>query len=387
MSLYKKSTPKRFPKLVFLAILLGIVQFSWKALSQDTTPDWSTVLGALQAKRDAVTSMKAEYLMQYSVSPETQQRYNRITLEAFKRDQAKGDIAANVPEPVEVYDRVATCRYQSKRDLWREDVGEAYPASPSGKLLNHFHGFDGEKYYAYDADRIYGIIAATINDMLAGTSRYQNASNGNRFVGIEEPVGSLQKAQDIGLTFKTIGNEVVNNEPCVKYQLNVQSQPGTLTRNTVWVNPSKSYSVIRWRSEILKRASEESPWNSRVTVGNALKLEKTAAGIYVNKVYQEDIFESEEDGKLHWIDSRSFILSSIELNPKLPASTFDVQFPPGTRVEDYILSPGQLSVSGADPTFLPKTVSQGAKIKPEPLAGTPSLQPEKGEVFSKPTKP
>lgn len=377
---------KRTNVVVLLATTFSVV-CGWRVVGQTSAPQWSDVVHALQRKRDAVKSLKAEYLLLYSISPRKEREYNNAGTEAFKRAKANGDIALGSVDEKEIFDRVATCRYQRKGDQWREDIGEAFPASSSGRLLNHFRGFDGERYYAYDAGRAYGIIAGSPMETISGSDRYQNVTYGVRFLGLEEPVNSLQEAEELGLNFVPKGTETVNNEICVKYQLSVENQSGVLTRNTVWVCPSKDYCIVRWIAESFRRPSSTRTLGATVTIGNASALQKTSSGTYVYKVYQEDQFQTGEDAKLHWKDSHQFVLSSVELNPPLAASIFNIEFPPGTRVEDSIINPGILTASGADPSYLPKSFSQGYKLKPEPLEGSSLPQPLAGETFLKPSNP
>lgn len=348
-------------------------------------------------------AIKAEYLLEYSVSPELEQEYNQSDCAVFERAKAAGDIAATATMLHQDYNQVATCRYQRQGNLWREDVSEAYPGglaaelldhsqefygsefvpTPSSRtpLLNHFEGFDGEKYFAYAAARSRGIIARTAEDIKAVTGPYANVSNGIRFLGLSEPVTDLEEGQKFGVTLRPSGQEQVNGEPCVKYVAKSLTPNGFHTRYTIWISLSKGYAVIKWQSEIFVKKPQSQLWNASVTIGNAYTLEKTASGVYVNKVYKEDEFRTKGDGKLHWQDSWRFTLANLQLGAEIPRAVFAVQFPPGARIMDTISSPGRINIVGAEFGTAAEQMSRGTKIKLEALNGTSAPQPQPGEEF------
>lgn len=370
-----------------LAMILCALEIGRAGIAQNVQPEWAVALRTLQARRDAVGTIKAEYLLEYSLSPELEKEYEQADAAALERAKANGDVTANSITIKDKYDLVSTCRYQRKGDLWREDVSEVYPGGPEGGLLDHFQGFDGEKYFAYDATRSHGIIAPTALDIRAVTGPYANVSNGIRFLGLSEPVDSWEEGQKMGATVRLIGQEQVNGEQCVKYLSKSQAANGLRSRSTIWISPNKGYAVIKWEGEVFAKNPQSQLWNVSLTVGNTFALEKTADGTYVNKVFEQDEFTTKHDGKLHWERSWRFTLANLQLGAEIPRSTFAAQFPPGARIVDSILSPGRINVVGAEYGMAAEQMSKGIKIKPEALSGTSAPQPQPGEEFTQLTPP
>lgn len=258
---------RRFTAWPGLVIVCCGLQLGRPVMAQNAQPEWAVALRALQARRDAVGTIKAEYLLEYSLSPELEQEYEQADAAALERAKANGAVTANSITIKEPYDLVSTCRYQRKGDLWREDVSEAYPGGLAAELLdrsqevygsefvpttssrtpllNHFQGFDGEKYFAYAAARSRGIIARTAEDIKAVTGTYANVSNGIRFLGLSEPVTDLEEGEKFGAPLRPGGQEQVNGEPCVKYVAKSLTPNGLHGRYTIWISPRKGYAVIK----------------------------------------------------------------------------------------------------------------------------------------------
>lgn len=365
------------------------LQFEREVTAQNAEPDWTVVLRTLQAQRDAVSSIKAEYLLESILSPELAQESREANHKTFEVDKARGNISKDAVEPryVQDFQRVATCRYQHQGDLWREDIVEAYPGGEQGELLSHFRGFDGEKYYAYNADRFQGIIAPSSDALYPVTHRFTAVTDGSRFLGMREPVDLLESLSKKGISFRIVEQEQVNGEQCVKYLATNLIRNELHARTTIWISPVKGHSIIKRKEEIFGKDPQRQIWNASVTITNIFALEKTPNGSYVNKILQQDYFKTKQDGKLHWQNSYRFTLDNVQVNAEIPRAVFAVEFPPGTRIEDRILSPGRIGIVGAEPQVAANNMARGGKPKPEALDGTPASQPRPGEEFPKLSTP
>jgi hypothetical protein len=339
---------------------------STKIFAQGTTPDIATIVQSLKFRRDAVTSLRAEYLMEYVVSPQ----------QADYLQQANRKVYGDVPMPryIEDYNRVAACRLVSKGEMWREDITEEYPGTTQAEPLQHFRAFDGERYYAYNDDGAMGLIAGDKEAIDAASHRFAAAMNGAHFLGLHFPLDTLEDLQKLGAIFKIVGQEQVLGQSCIKCIAVAHPQAEEHIRVTLWLVPNKNYISVKSKVEFATQDPRTRKWQGSAVVRTVTALEELSNGMFVNKVLQEDQFASKDSGALHWEQSIRFTLGNIQINKKYSQSMFTPEFPPGTLVEDRIMSPGRLEVVGPDFRGPRENMAKGEKLTPEGLEGTPVPQ-------------